>query len=42
MNACVAGVQKEWWCHKNGCGVWFTIHRNTLTNLEVEGPEATS
>jgi len=34
------GVQKEWWCHRDGCGVWFTIRRNTLTNLQVHEPEA--
>jgi sarcosine oxidase subunit delta len=42
LNKCVAGVQKEWWVHKDGCGVWFTIHRDTTTNLEVDEPEATS
>jgi sarcosine oxidase subunit delta len=35
----VAGVQKEWWYHRDGCGVWFTVSRNTLTNLEVEDEE---
>jgi sarcosine oxidase subunit delta len=35
----VAGVQKEWWYHRDGCAVWFTIHRNTVTNLEVEEEE---
>ena len=35
MNNCVAGVQKEWWYHKDGCGSWFTILRDTTTNLEV-------
>jgi sarcosine oxidase subunit delta len=40
MNKCVAGVQKEWWCHRDGCGSWFTTYRNTVTNLEVEAPEA--
>jgi sarcosine oxidase subunit delta len=37
----VAGVQKEWWYHKDGCGTWFTIHRNTNTNLQVDELEAT-
>jgi sarcosine oxidase subunit delta len=32
--------QKEWWCHRSGCGLWFTIWRNPLTNLEVKKPEA--
>ncbi len=39
MNKCVAGVQKEWWFHRDGCGSWFTIHRDTTTNLEVAEPE---
>ena len=34
------GPQTEWWCHKDGCGVWFTIRRDTTTNLELPGPEA--
>jgi sarcosine oxidase subunit delta len=29
------GVQKEWWYHRQGCGAWFTIHRDTTTNREV-------
>ena len=33
------GIQREWWYHREGCGSWFTIERNTLTNLEVEGRE---
>jgi sarcosine oxidase subunit delta len=37
----VAGVQKEWWFHRDGCGAWFTTYRNTVTNLEVAEPEAT-
>jgi sarcosine oxidase subunit delta len=39
MNKCVAGVQKEWWFHRDGCGAWFTTFRDTTTNLEVEKPE---
>ena len=35
----VAGVQKEWWFHRDGCGAWFTIFRDTTTNLEVEKQE---
>ncbi len=38
MNKCVAGIQKEWWCHKDGCGSWFTTHRDTVRNLEVDEP----
>ena len=40
MRSNVGGVQKEWWCHQKGCGVWFTTYRNTLTNLEVDGDKA--
>jgi sarcosine oxidase delta subunit len=36
MNKCVAGVQQEWWCHKDGCGSWFSIYRDTTTNLEKQ------
>ncbi|MBW1698428.1 MAG: sarcosine oxidase subunit delta [Deltaproteobacteria bacterium] len=39
-NNCAAGPQKEWWNHRDGCGTWFTLHRNTLTNLEVLAPES--
>ena len=31
----VAGVQREWWCHRHGCRVWFLAERDTRTN-EVE------
>ncbi len=31
-----AGPQKEWWCHVSGCGSWFSIVRDTLTNREVK------
>jgi sarcosine oxidase subunit delta len=40
MNSCAAGVQKEWWYHRDGCGSWFTTFRDTLANQEVENPEA--
>jgi len=33
-----AGPQPEMWYHRDGCGVWFSIWRDTTTNLEVEGP----
>ncbi|MCB2186014.1 MAG: sarcosine oxidase subunit delta [Deltaproteobacteria bacterium] len=36
------GPQKEWWCHRSGCGVWFTTWRDTLTNREVPDPESAS
>jgi sarcosine oxidase subunit delta len=38
LNECRAGVQKEWWFHRDGCGTWFTIWRDTTTNLEVNPP----
>jgi len=39
MRRNVGGVQREWWYHKEGCGSWFAIWRDTLSNLEVTGPE---
>lgn len=35
----IGGVQEEWWYHRDGCGVWFTIRRDTLTNTEDETAE---
>jgi heterotetrameric sarcosine oxidase delta subunit len=36
----VAGVQREWWQHRTGCGEWFLAERDTRTNevLEVTVP----
>ena len=36
----VAGVQREWWYHRVGCGTWFVAERDTRTNevLKVELP----
>jgi sarcosine oxidase subunit delta len=36
----VAGVQREWWYHRVGCGVWFVAERDTRTNdvLRTEIP----
>ena len=42
LNKSTAGIQHEWWTHRDGCGVWFTIYRDTTMNLEVEQAEATS
>jgi len=39
MNRCVAGVTKEWWFHRDGCSAWFTIWRDTTTNLQVNSPD---
>jgi sarcosine oxidase subunit delta len=42
----VAGVQREWWCHRSGCGEWFLAERDTRTNevllteLPTEGDDA--
>ena len=38
-NNCIAGIQKEWWVHRNGCGLWFTIYRDTRTNHEADSPD---
>jgi sarcosine oxidase subunit delta len=27
-----AGVQREWWYHRLGCGLWFVAERDTRTN----------
>ena len=35
----VHGIQREWWCHRDGCGIWFIIRRDTATNHQVEGTE---
>ncbi len=32
MEANVAGVQKEWWYHRDGCCAWFLAERNTVSN----------
>ena len=29
----VAGVQREWWQHRQGCGEWFLAERDTRTNV---------
>ena len=26
------GVQKEWWYHRAGCGLWFFAERHTKSN----------
>lgn len=38
----IGGVQKEWWYHRDGCGRWFTIERDTLLNRQVVSPAETS
>ena len=32
----VAGLQREWWQHRLGCGEWLLAERDTRTN-EVRG-----
>ena len=36
----LAGVQREWWYHRTGCGQWFLAERDTRTNevLHTELP----
>jgi methylglutamate dehydrogenase subunit B len=29
----VAGLQREWWQHRMGCGEWFLAERDTRTNV---------
>ena len=38
-----AGVQKEWWYHRDGCRQWMLVLRNTVSNqiLEAFFPEET-
>ncbi|MBU2547306.1 MAG: sarcosine oxidase subunit delta [Proteobacteria bacterium] len=36
------GPQLEWWYHHQGCGTWFSIWRDTLTNREVRPLEEES
>jgi len=31
----VAGVHREWWYHRHGCGTWFLAERDTTTNRVV-------
>jgi heterotetrameric sarcosine oxidase delta subunit len=31
----VAGVHREWWCHRDGCGLWFVAERDTRTGRVV-------
>jgi sarcosine oxidase subunit delta len=28
-----AGLQREWWVHRSGCGAWFLAERDTRTNV---------
>jgi heterotetrameric sarcosine oxidase delta subunit len=31
----VASVQREWWYHRVGCGLWFVAERDTQSNRVV-------
>jgi heterotetrameric sarcosine oxidase delta subunit len=31
-------VQEKWW-HNRGCGMWFTIQRNTVTHQIQQAPD---
>jgi heterotetrameric sarcosine oxidase delta subunit len=35
----VCGAQDEWWFHTKGCGCWFTVTRDTRTNMPVTREE---
>ena len=39
LNRSRFGVQKEWWCHRRGCGTWFTTWRDTVRNREAAPTE---
>lgn len=39
LNDNPGGPSHEWWLHRDGCGAWFSIWRDTLTNRQVPGPE---
>src|SRR5438034_1228887 len=35
----VAGVQREWWYHRLGCGIWFVAERDWLSVVDrIGGP----
>ncbi len=36
MNDNLAGISEEWWYHTLGCGQWFKVKRDTVTNRIVE------
>jgi sarcosine oxidase subunit delta len=33
------GPQQEWWFHRDGCGRWFTVWRDPMTNRETASSE---
>jgi heterotetrameric sarcosine oxidase delta subunit len=36
----VAGVQKEWWYHRDGCREWLMAVRNTVTNQVLSAADS--
>ena len=36
LRANEAGLQREWWYHRLGCGLWFLALRDTRTNTVQE------
>jgi len=36
LRANESGVQREWWYHRLGCGLWFLALRDTRTNAVQE------
>lgn len=35
LNNCSPVVKKEWWFHRDGCAIWFTLYRDTSRNVEI-------
>jgi sarcosine oxidase subunit delta len=40
LNRNLAGPQREWWFHRDGCGTWFAIVRDTEINRQIALSEA--
>ena len=36
----LAGINKEWWYHRSGCGQWLLAIRDTLTNKVIKTERA--
>jgi heterotetrameric sarcosine oxidase delta subunit len=36
----IAGVQTEWWYHRDGCREWLVATRNTITNEVLSAADA--
>jgi sarcosine oxidase subunit delta len=35
-----AGIVREWWVHRFGCGTWFTVWRDTRNNRQVPAAQS--